>query len=289
MSLVRLWSVAPSQGRLTVAPPSTRRDDDALDHVDGNGEADPHAAAGTRIDRRIDADQLAVEIDQRAAGIAGIDGGVGLDEEAVVADSDLRARKRGNYALSDRLADGERVADGDDKVTDFERVRIAKLEHREIPAALEPEHREIRSRIAQHNLRLELALVGKRDFHLGHALDHVVVGDDETRGVDDHAGAQRLLHPLVLASLAAEETAEDRIVEQRIARHGLDAGGVDVHHRRRRLLYHRREREPHLRRALRRGPLDCIGEGGSAEKGGDDGERQANQTGPPAFVMRPLI
>jgi hypothetical protein len=40
---------------------------------------------------------------------------------------------------------------------------------------------------------------------------------------------------------------------------------------------------------LRRGPLDCIGEGGSAEKGDDDGERQANQTGPPAFVMRPLI
>ena len=98
-----------------------------------------------------------------------------------------------------------------------------------------------------------------------------------------------LLHPLVLASLAAEETAEDRIVEQRIARHGLDARGVDVDHRRRRLLHHRREREPHLRRALRRGAPDRVSEGGSAEKGEDDGERQANQAGPPGLVMRPLI
>ena len=157
------------------------------------------------------------------------------------------------------------------------------------PPPLSLQHREIGARIAQHDLRLELALVGERDLHVGHALDHVMVGDDEARRIDDDAGAERLLHPLVLASLAAEEAAEDRIVEQRIARHRLDAGGVDVDDRGRDLLHHRREREPHLRRALRRGPLERVGEGGSAEKGEDDGERQANQTGPPGLVMRPLI
>ena len=234
MSFVRLCSVAPSHGRLTVLPPLARRDDDALDHVDRNGEADPHAAARARIDHRIDADELAVEIDQRAAGIAGIDRGVGLDEEAVVADADLGARERRNDALRHRLADAERIADGDDEIADLERVGIAKLEHREILAALELQHREIGARIAQHDLRLELALVGERDLHLGHALDHVIVGDDEARRIDDDARAERLLHPLVLASLAAEETAEDRIVEQRIARHRLDAGGVDVDDRGRR-------------------------------------------------------
>ncbi len=72
-------------------------------------------------------------------------------------------------------------------------------------------------------------------------------------------------------------------------RHGLDAGGVDVDDRGRDFLHHRREREPHLRRALRRGALDRVGEGGSAEQGDEDGERKANQTEPPAFVMRPLI
>src|SRR5208337_1676207 len=71
------------------------------------------------MDRRIDANELAVEIDQRAARTAGIDGGVGLDEETVVADTDLRARKRRNNALRDRLADTERIADGDDEISDF--------------------------------------------------------------------------------------------------------------------------------------------------------------------------
>jgi hypothetical protein len=102
-----------------------------------------------------------------------------------------------------------------------------------------------------------------------------VVGYDETRGVDDHTGAQRFRNPGIAA--AAKELAKNRIVEQRIAWSGLDAGGVDVDHGGRRLLHDRREGEPHLRRILRRRPLDRVGEGRSAEKGEDDGERQANQ------------
>jgi hypothetical protein len=53
-------------------------------HVGGDGKADADRAAGLRIDGGIDADELAVEIDQGAARIAGIDGSIGLDEEFVV-------------------------------------------------------------------------------------------------------------------------------------------------------------------------------------------------------------
>ena len=35
--------------------------------------------AAERRDRRVDADQLAVEVDQRATGVAGVDGCIGLD------------------------------------------------------------------------------------------------------------------------------------------------------------------------------------------------------------------
>ncbi|MGY3407410.1 hypothetical protein ACVWZV_003523 [Bradyrhizobium sp. GM5.1] len=49
-------------------------------HVDGNGKADTDIAASGRDDGRIDADQFALQADQRAAGIAGIDSGVGLNE-----------------------------------------------------------------------------------------------------------------------------------------------------------------------------------------------------------------
>src|SRR5208282_1744692 len=53
-------------------------------HVRRNGEADALRAAGTRIDRGVDADEPAFEIDQSAAGISRIDRGVGLDEELII-------------------------------------------------------------------------------------------------------------------------------------------------------------------------------------------------------------
>ena len=69
--------------------------------------------------------------------------------------------------------------------------------------------------------------------------DHVHVGDDEAGRIDDHAGAERALHLAAAVAGDAEEVAEDRIVEQRIAvLHHL--GGIDVDHRRGHPLHHRR-------------------------------------------------
>src|SRR5262249_46437510 len=145
----------PLDGRATIE----RGSDNALDHIDGNREPDPDAAARARVDCGIQADQLAIEIDQSAAGIARILGGVRLDEEAVVADPNLRTRERRNDALGHRLPDAERIADRNDEIADLERVRIAQFEHWETPAALEPKHREIGARVAQHDLGLKFAPV----------------------------------------------------------------------------------------------------------------------------------
>jgi hypothetical protein len=68
----------------------------------------------------------------------------------------------------------------------------------------------------------------------------VVVGHDEARGVDDDARTERTLNLLARAAGAAEETAEDRIVEQRDAILD-DPGSVDVHHRGSDSLHRRRE------------------------------------------------
>jgi hypothetical protein len=52
-----------------------------LRHVDGDGEADPLVPAGAaRRDGGIDADQLALRVQERTAGVTGVNGGVGLDE-----------------------------------------------------------------------------------------------------------------------------------------------------------------------------------------------------------------
>src|SRR5262249_8659656 len=53
--------------------------DDAGHGLRRHGKADADRAAGRRDDQRVDADDLAFEIEQRTAGIAAIDGGVGLD------------------------------------------------------------------------------------------------------------------------------------------------------------------------------------------------------------------
>ena len=221
ISGVTACSRAPSQGRFTVEPPLLAEATTTLHHVGGNGEADALRAAGAREDRGVDADQPPAEIDQRAAGIAGIDGGVGLDEELIVGDADLGARHRRDDAVGHGLADGERIADGEHEVADLQRVGIGEFERREALALrLDAQHREVGARILEHDLGLELALVGERDLHLVGALDDVVVGDHEAGGIDQHARAERALHLLAAGPRAArhaEEAPEDRVVEQRIA------------------------------------------------------------------------
>ena len=56
---------------------------DAADQIDGNCEPEPlgHVLiAGRADDGRVDADELAVCVDERAAGVAGVDGRVRLNE-----------------------------------------------------------------------------------------------------------------------------------------------------------------------------------------------------------------
>src|SRR6185437_4219817 len=57
--------------------------DDRAGDRGGNREADADGAAARRVDRRVDADHLPGEVDERAAGIAAVDRRVGLQEIVV--------------------------------------------------------------------------------------------------------------------------------------------------------------------------------------------------------------
>ena len=69
-----------------------QRLDHALGDVAGDGEADADAAAGRRVDRGVDADDLAVGIEGRAAGIAVVDRRVDLQEVVIGAEPMSRPR-----------------------------------------------------------------------------------------------------------------------------------------------------------------------------------------------------
>ena len=119
-------------------------------------------------------------------------------------------------------------------VADLKGVGIAEIDRRKsLVGVLDAQHREIGALVLEHDLGLELALVGERDLDLVGILDDVVIGHDEPGGIDDHAGAERALDLLARAAqpAAAEEAAEDRVVEHR---HAIfdHPGRIDVDDRR---------------------------------------------------------
>ena len=255
--------------------------DHAAHHARGDREADAVAAARAREDRRVDADEPAADVDEGAAGIARIDGGVGLDEELVVRDPDLGAGERRDDAVRHRLADAEGVADGEHEIADLQALRVAELERVQRRRAFRLQHREVGARIAEHDCRLELALVGERDLDLGHALDDVVVRHDEPARVDDDAGAERALAAALeavrrsraagAAGAAVAEEAAHELFHRGVLLAALDAGAIDVDDRGRGLLHHRRVGELDLRPALRHGAVLRLRAGGAEERGGKGG------------------
>src|ERR1700721_559376 len=57
---------------------------DVQSQIDGYGKEHTHIAAGAAVDLRIDADDLAVDVEQRTTRIPGVNGGIGLDEGHII-------------------------------------------------------------------------------------------------------------------------------------------------------------------------------------------------------------
>ena len=121
-------------------------------------------------------------VDQRAAGIARIDRGVGLDEGRESACADVGAGERGDDAAGHGLADAERIADGEHEIADLRVARVGEGERRQRLAGVDAQHGEVDARVRQHQLAREFAAVVRARRDLLAALDDVVVGDDDAVG-----------------------------------------------------------------------------------------------------------
>jgi hypothetical protein len=90
----------------------------------GTGESDTLIAA--RIageNRRVDTDQMAFVVDQRAARVAGVDGRIRLDEVFHLLDAETGAAGGADDTAGHRLAYAERIADGEHDVANFNFAR----------------------------------------------------------------------------------------------------------------------------------------------------------------------
>src|SRR5262245_23128766 len=131
---------------------------DVVGNVDRYREGQPHEAAGAAVDLGIDADHFSPQIEQRSAGIAGIDGDVGLNERNVVL-----LRQRPPLGTDDARRHGvleaEGRADREHPFANLQPVRVAELDGRQ-SARVDLDERHIGAAVGADDLRLELALVG---------------------------------------------------------------------------------------------------------------------------------
>ncbi len=203
-----------------------------LHRIGRNVEADADRTAGRRVDRGVDADDVAFDVERRSAGIAFVDRRVDLQIVVIRSRADITAA-RGNDARGDGAAETERIADRDHPVADLRRA-LGELHEREVALAVDLDQRQIGFLIgADHLRRIDRAVVG-RDLHRLGVIDHVVVGHRIAVGGDEEAGAfagdglmalRRLaalaLLPLAALTLTAELVAEllEELVHRRAGHH----------------------------------------------------------------------
>ena len=190
-------------------------------HVDRNGKADADVSfAAARGYGGVDADQIAVKVDHRSAGIPRIDRGVRLNEVLVIFDSEAAAPGGADDAHRGRFAHSKWIANGEDHVADLQSRGIADCKCGKT-GRIDFQHCDVGSRIGADELGFEFALVAELHFDIGCAIDDVIVRQNRAVGRDDHARAEALFAfgaHLLLAKLIAEELLEEWIVEER---HGV--------------------------------------------------------------------
>ena len=178
-----------------------------------NRETVAAVGARFRIDHRVDSDQFARSIHQRTAGVARIDGSIGLNE-AFNRIGRLHGTRFGTDD-SGRNSGGEtvRIADGQNPLADFELFAATHSDGLEV-FGFDLDQSEIRVLVLSDDAAFILAIVVEFDQNLVSVFHNMVVGHDISVGSQDHArtcaAALGGLSRLLLARCAlAEEVAEE--------------------------------------------------------------------------------
>ena len=208
--------------------------------VDRNGKAHARAGARVALDERVDTHKLAVIVNERAAGVARVDGGIGLDHVGIDGVTVGRAHGRGaierrDDTRGDRLLVAKRRTDGHDPLAHVELGGITDLNRRELGGVgvLELDNGQVARGVVAHELGLICGAVIHGHHVLVIAIDHVVVGEDVALGIEhnartDAARAVRLVGRLRKRAIlaAARSGGNGNHGGQRLGRNDLGQRGV---------------------------------------------------------------
>src|SRR5262249_31191399 len=192
-----------------------------LDGVRRDAEGD---TVGAVADGGVDADQFAVDVQERPARVARVDGRVGLDqvlEHGAPRHGDLPAQGADD-AVRDGVPPAVRVADGDHVLADHQIAAGPQRQGGQLLAGLDHQDRQVVGGDVLPGLDVQGGAVVQGDGDLPGAGDDVVAGDDVAALVHDDAGAARLAAVAVLAVLDGLDGHDARFG----LLHGLDDGGT---------------------------------------------------------------
>src|SRR5208282_4649014 len=102
---------------------------DLRDRIRRKRETYARVGVSLTQNRGVNADNLAVHIDQRTTGIAWVNSGVGLNERLELAAGNDIPALSGNNARGYRADLAERTADGQHPITDLHTVRVPQFGH----------------------------------------------------------------------------------------------------------------------------------------------------------------
>jgi hypothetical protein len=172
---------------------------DAAHQVHGDREADALGTTGTAVQHgRVDADQVAVRVDEGATGVAEIDGCIRLDEILECSKSELTATRGAHDALGHGLAEAIGIADGEYDVARAQRIGATQGHDGEV-ADRQIEHRDIGIGVLAGDAGIGHAPIRELYADGVGAVDHVLIGDDGTLRIDDDPRAQTALDALPVA------------------------------------------------------------------------------------------
>src|SRR6476620_571730 len=200
-----------------------------LDEGRRHGKRDANTAAGGREDRGVHADDLAVQIEGRAARVAAVHRRVDL-QIVIGARSDI-AVMSGDDACSHRPAEAKRIADCEHPITDAG-VLLREFHVWELLRSLDLEQGHIGARIGPDQGRGKFIAVLERHRNVLAVLNNVVVGDKVSVRLNTEAralrhGRMRVWRPVALAGLALAELLEE-IIEGAVLRQVWQSGDIEL-------------------------------------------------------------
>ena len=155
----------------------------------GRGKANADRPAAGRENGGVDANHLTRHIEQRPAGIAFIDGGIGLEIIVIRPAFNIAVACRNNTGRHGATKT-KRIAHRNHPVTDAHFFAVTKFNGFQRLFRLHAQHSHIHLGVCAHKLGLELGAIGQNNCDVISIGNHMIVGDDNARSINDETRAQ---------------------------------------------------------------------------------------------------